>query len=585
MYSPRLNELYTSREIINRFKGYENNSVIDENAFSFTENAGFGGYPTLSPRKKRVFFNVSGEGLQGLTSKESIAYINNGSLYYGGVRVTDLFFPSIQGERRLVSMGARLIIFPDKVYVNTEDLTDYGYLEAEFESSGQVSLGTCMADGELYGDYTASSAPPEECKNGDLWLDTSCDPHALKQFYEAGGYWQEIASTYVRINCTGIGKDFNQYDGVLLSGFGAAGLDGTHVIRHKGDDFIVVTGIIDNAITISDPVRVERRVPDMDFVCEYGNRIWGCSSERNEIYASKLGDPTNFNSFMGISTDSYAVTVGSDGPFTGAIGYRGYLLFFKENCVHKIYGQNPPYTVTTAYVRGVQRGSHRSLVCLNETLYYKSVGGICAYEGGVPICISSALGDAYYTDAVAGGCFNRYYVCMSDRWGQRHLFVYDEDKAQWLREDNIDVREFSTNNCNLYFIARVDGTPRLGIADGENIYGSFTGELKGFYPEGDFPWEYRSGLWGLGLPDNKYYSDIVIRASGTKGARISLWLELDSSGKWVSCFERAFDKTGSVTIPYITPRCDHMRIKLVGRGDVKIYSISRKTESGSDLNV
>ena len=30
MYNPRLNELYKDREIISRFKGYENNKVIDE---------------------------------------------------------------------------------------------------------------------------------------------------------------------------------------------------------------------------------------------------------------------------------------------------------------------------------------------------------------------------------------------------------------------------------------------------------------------------------------------------------------------------------------------------------------------------
>ena len=47
MYNPRLNELHTSREIITRFKGYENNPVVDENAFWFTENAGVGAFPAL----------------------------------------------------------------------------------------------------------------------------------------------------------------------------------------------------------------------------------------------------------------------------------------------------------------------------------------------------------------------------------------------------------------------------------------------------------------------------------------------------------------------------------------------------------
>lgn len=585
MYNPRLNELQKKHEIINRFKGYENNEIIDENAFCFTENMGFGSFPALSPRNKRVFFNVSGERLHGLFSKECIGYINNGSLYYGGEKVTDLFFPDIDEERKFVSMGAKLIIFPDKVYVNTEDFSDYGYLEAGFESMGEVTLGMCKGDGELYENYVISSTPPEKSENGDLWLDTSSKPHILKQYYETVNYWQEIAETYVRINCVGIGKSFNLYDGVLLSGFENIDLDGAHIIRHKGDDFIVVTGVIDNSVTMNTKIKAERKIPDMDFVCEFGNRIWGCSSETNEIFASKLGDPSNFNSFMGISTDSYAVSVGSDGPFTAAVSYRGYLLFFKENCVHKIYGDNPPYTVVTSYVRGVQKGSHRSVCCLNETLYYKSVGGICAYEGGVPICVSRALGDTYYTDAVAGTCFNRYYVCMSDRAGVRHLFVYDEDKALWQREDNIDIREFSNNNCNLYFIMKQGEICRIGLVDGVNRYGSFSGELKGFEEESAFSWCVESGLWGLGLPENKYYSSVVIRASGTKGARLSVWFEFDSSKEWIRQMETTFDKTGSIVVPFITPRCDHLRIKLQGKGDVKIYSIARKTELGSELNV
>lgn len=585
MYNPRLGELYTNREIITRFKGYENNSVIDENAFSFTENTGFGAFPALSSRNKRLLFNISGESLHGVFSKEKIVYINNGELHYAGKKVTDLTFPDIDEERKFVSMGAKLIIFPDKVYVNTENFEDYGSLEAVFKSSGEVTCSMCKADGELYGDYVMSPIPPENPANGDLWLDTSDETHVLRQFYETVNFWQELAQTYIRISTTGIGAKFKEYDGVVLSGFGNSDVDGSHVIRHKGDDFIVVTGVIDNTLTLDTTIKVERRVPHMDFVCEYGNRIWGCSSETNEIFASKLGDPTNFNTFMGISTDSYAVSLGSDGPFTAATSYRGYILFFKENCVHKIYGQNPPYTVVTSYIRGVQKGSHGSVVCLNETLYYKSVGGICAYEGGVPICVSGALGDTYYSDAVAGAYFNRYYICMSDRNGDRHLFVYDEDKGLWHREDNADIRGFANNNCNLYFIMKQGDTYRLGLIDGESRYGDFTNSLKDFETEGDFTWCAESGLWGLGLPENKYYSDVVLRASGTKGARLSVWFEFDSSKEWVKQIEKAFDKTGSVMLPFITPRCDHLRVKIQGKGDVKIYSISRKIESGSELNV
>lgn len=584
MFKPLLHSTQKSREMINVFKGYENNLVIDENAFFFEENMSSDNFPVISPRNKRAFFNVTGDRLCGLFAKEKICYINNGILYYGGEAVNGLSFPDIQEERSFVSMGARLIIFPDKVYVNTEDFSDYGSLESIYTgSSAQCTL--CRGDGDLYEGYYVSNTPPENCQHGDLWVDTSCVPHELKQYSAEVSSWLVLEDKYIRITSTGIGSCFNEYDAVNIEGLSSAGLEGTFVIYHKGDDFIVVSGVLDNNVEISTSFTIKRTVPQMDFVCENGNRLWGCSSSTNEIFASALGDPTNFFRFMGISTDSYAASVGSDGAFTGIHAYRGYVLFFKENCIHKIYGSNPPYTITTSYVKGVQKGSHNSLKNLNGTLYYKAPDGIYSYEGGLPICISSDLGRNRYTDAVAGVVNNKYYISMANIYGEKELFVYDEERAIWHREGKFDVIAFAENNLNLYFLCRHNGIRQLGLIDSVNRYGNFTGELAGYSQEDSFTWTVESGLWGLDLPDNKYYSNIIIRAIGEKGGKLQVNMEFNSSGKWENQFTTVCNKTGSFTIPFITPRCDHLRLQLKGEGNVKIVSISRSIESGSELNV
>ncbi len=498
MYNPVVYEMEKTQELISSFGGFNCNPVIPDNCFSDETNMGGADFPLLSPRNKRAYFNVHGDRLHGLFSKSKLMYINNGLLYYGGEAVEGLHFHDIEGERQFVSMGARVLIFPDKIYLNTADLSDYGSLEAEFktEEGTNVTCSLAKGDGDLYENYVVSSAEPEDVKNGDLWLDTSVSPNELKQYSESLGMWMSLAETYVRISCSGIGKSFDVYDGVTLRGFQNEDLNGSHIIRDKGDDFITVTGIIPNTVNQTASISVERRLPEMDFVVESGNRIWGCNSEKNEIYASKLGDPKNFESFMGISTDSYAATVGTDGEFTGAVAFRGYVIFFKEHCIHKIYGQNPPYTVNTSYIRGVQKGSHKSVQVVNETLYYKSPNGICAFEGGVPVNISEALGGAYYTNAVAGVLGNKYYICLSDKNGERVLFNYDESKAIWHKEDNIDIKEFATHNGNLYFIGAIDGVKRLYLADGENVYGNFSGQLSGWFPEEDFLLELPNGYMG-----------------------------------------------------------------------------------------
>ncbi len=583
MYKPQLSSNAYIREIISAFKGYDNNLITDDNAFYYTENTSADNYPMLSGRKRRAFFKVSGEGLNGLFSKTKIGYINNGTLYYGGEPVQGLSFSPINIERRFVSMGARLIVFPDKVYFNTADFSDYGPLEAEFTAE-RGTLSFCKSDGDLYEDYSISSTAPSRPSDLDLWLDTSEKLHILKQYSESLGMWIELEQTYVKLTCSGIGKQFKEGDGVTFEGISEQ-IDGTHIIRDSGDDFVIITGIIDNTVNIESQFTLTKKLPDMDFVCENGNRLWGCNSEKNEIYASKLGDPSNFNVFEGISTDSYAATVGTDGEFTGAISYRGFILFFKEHCVHKIYGSNPPYTITTSFLRGVQKGSEKSLIQLNETLYYKSPNGICAYEGGVPLCISEKLGNTYYKDAVAGSLNNKYYICMSDNYDNRHLFSYDEEKTIWHKEDNVKITDFAENNGNLYFISIENGINKIGVIDGENMYGNFFGELDGFALEDEVNWTVETGLWGLELPENKYYSSITVRAIGEKNSKLLVDFEYNNSGKWEECYEKIFFGTGSVNVPFVSPRCDHMRVRFRGVGNVKIISVSRKTESGSELDV
>ena len=175
-------------------------------------------------------------------------------------------------------------------------------------------------------------------------------------------------------------------------------------------------------------------MPLLDFVIESGNRLWGCRYGENangdvvnEIYASKLGDFKNWNCFMGISTDSYVASCGTDGQWTGAITHLGYPIFFKENYLHKVYGNYPSnYQIQTTECRGVQKGCGKSLAIVNEKLFYKSINGICVYDGSLPSEISQAFGDIRYSEAVGGSHNNKYYVSMkSEEDNKYYLFVFD----------------------------------------------------------------------------------------------------------------------------------------------------------------
>lgn len=577
-----------NRYSIDTFYGYNHGLKIGAGEFYNMQNLTSSYFPVLSSRHKRATFDVRGN-VHALHSKEKLLYVRDGSLYYGGEKVTGFpyLYPKYASVRKMVSMGAYVVIFPDKVYLNTNDLTDYGSIEASFKTAEgtNVSYTLCTLEGEKYENYVTGATAPEDPANGVMWLDTSAKPYTLNRYDDGTSMWVGISTTYVRISTPNIGKFFKEYDCVKISGSVIEDFNTDMIIRACGDDYITVAGIIDEEKTQNTVFEVNRKCPDMDFVCEGSNRIWGCNSEHNEIYCCKLGDFKNWRCYMGIASDSYAVTVGSDGDFTGAVRYGSYTLFFKENCIHKVYDNvNPPFQVSTSYTRGVQKGSERSLCVVNETLFYKSPTGICAYEGGMPITISNNFGTLYYSDAVGGAFRDKYYLCMTNK-ENRSLFVYDLNTNLWHKEDDINITEFATNNSNLYFIANNGEENVLSIADSVQPYGAFTGELSGWSVEEDFQWSAETGLIGLDIPEYKYISRFILRLDLSENANMNVFVEYDSSGEWERIDTITSNKLHAIDLPLLkNRRCDHFRIKFVGTGEVKLYSITFNVEEGGELN-
>jgi len=585
MKYPFLSELQASRKMIDVFRGYNHNLRIGDGEFYDMTNLTSADYPVLSPRPARGVFAVPSV-VQGMITKDSLCYVDGGDFIIGEDRISmGLTVDKDAGgkviPKTLISMGAYVIIMPDKKYINTADHTDNGSIEATVTTKSTVTISLCKIDGETYGNMAIQSTAPTNPQNMALWLDTSTIPNALKQYSATSAMWISIASTYVKISASGIGIPFSEGDGVTISGIedvALADLNSSMVIQARGDGYIVVTGIIDQVVTQEAAVTVKRHMPNMDFIIESENRLWGCrygddvnGNMVNEIYACKLGDFKNWNCFAGISTDSYAVTVGTDGPFTGAIAHLGYPLFFKEGCVHKVYGNYPAnYQILTTACRGVQSGCSRSLAIVNETLYYKARSAVCAYDGSLPVEISSALGDVSYSNAVAGHLGNKYYVSMLNDSGRYDLFVYDTLKGMWHREDNTQVLQFCNCRGDLYYIDCHDMQIKTVLGTGTRD----TAPIK---------WEAVTGVIGTDSPDKKYISRLDVRMNIPVGSRVMFFIEYDSDGHWQYLFTMVGMNLRSFPVPIRPLRCDHLRLKIVGEGDAKIYSICQTIERGSDL--
>jgi len=606
-----------TQQMTTTFSGYNRQEVLYDGQMYDTQNLSGDMYPVLGLRKRRgiTSFDAGGstDKLTGINGRDQLTFVLGQKVYYNFLEVTGLTVSDNEAfcPKQIVNFGAYVCIWPDKVYFNTVNLADCGSMERTWpaESSGitgeDISLVMCRGDGTNYDmtQITVGENPPADPANGALWIDQSSDVDVLRQYSSLTEEWVEVASTFVKIQASNIGAGLKEYDGITLSGLEAvdgtpekiqaqvAQLNGSYIVYAAGTDYIVVAGLISaTQLALKDQeVHADLKIPDMDYICESNNRLWGCKyglsdgQVVNEIRCTALGDFKNWSRFLGNSQDSYVASVGTDGPFTGAITQRGYPVFFKENVIHRVSGQTPSsFSIQTTVARGVQRDSWRSAVVVAENIYYKSRDGVMMYDGNMPISIGDALGGIHYSDARAGAIRNKYYISMMDAEENWHLFTYDTERQIWYREDGFHALGFGYADNELYMIDEDNNT----LVSVNGTAGDREDELDWMAVFGMQGVRYAPGQNGYAREDSagyRYLSRFNIRMYLDEAATAELEIMYDDDGDW----HRMGEIRGSRTlkdrmIPVMPRRCDHLRFRIRGHGDCRIYSICRMLEVGSD---
>lgn len=568
MQIPTLKQGNVSRENVTSFGGYHAGARIAEGEFAAMKNCTGDQFPLIATRRKRGVY-AAPQKCNGLLAKDSLCWVDGSKFVMNGYE-TELHLTD--SPKQLVSMGAYVIIFPDKKYINTADLSDSGNLEAEFTSAGTVKFTPVDGDGKpLIPAYTQPEEP-EKPENGALWLDTS-GAGALLQWSAGTGMWVSVDNTLVRISCPNMGVSFRPGDGVQLTGV-PAGVVTSGVIADCGRDYVTVPGLLEREASLDTPVTVGRYLPLMDMVLECGNRLWGCryglnraGAVVNEIYASKLGDFRNWNCFQGVSTDSYCVSLGADGPFTGAVQHLGYPVFFREDCIHRLYGSTPAtFRLQTTPCPGVQQGCSRSLARVGQMLYYKSPTGVCAYDGAVPVTVSQKLGVMPCIRASAGALGDKYYLCIQEEETTGQLWVYDTARGLWHREDDTRVRCFCTCRDDLFFV---------------NGAGQIISVMGRGQPEEEISWMLETGALGTLTPDSKTLTRLNLRLELAQQATV--WVQYDGDDFWKPVATVYGSAGQCFNLPVAVRRCDRLRLRLEGTGFMRLSCITKTMERGSEV--
>ena len=612
-----LNQLTGSRQLLRAFGGINETYSCSEAELSAALNFSGRGFPALQTRALRKKVRDV-EKVNGMYHLNGLLICRGTGLEYapdgqaGRTAAVTLENVLTDDRKALAGMGSKVLIWPDKLAFDTET----GQLEtlgAKWElGDRKMTVCPCDTEGKVYEATGAGDTEPEEPEDGQLFL--KGDPKnlydyesVLEKWSAKSGKWVQVLVNTVRMTCPGIGSLLKEGDTVTLTGMPqavcdalAADLNGEIVVQAlEGDDLVAsltpaqdssryygswtvtATGTswrsLDGARTENEGLAVsitlERRVPDLDFVTEQGNRVWGCSKKENTIYACRLGDPTNWYSYRGIAADSYAVSVGSDGTFTGAASCMGYVLFFKENCIHKLYGSKPSdYQLSSVRCRGVAANAAHSLCVLNETLYYLSPDGVMAWDGSIPTKVSAVLDAsrlANVQSAVGGALDGRYYLHISrtaGTQGQTRLLVYDTERGLWHEEDVCSCDMASTGG-------------QLYLWDGQALWAADPSRESDWQStegvEQQVSFELVTGDIGQDGAEQRYLSRLTLRLDAACASTVEVALSYDG-GPWETVASlTAREARRSYDLPLVPRRHSTLRLRLRGKGQITLRSLAK----------
>lgn len=592
-YLPQLSEIDRERDMVREFRGLNHNEVISDGQFYDMQNLSSDAYPVLTARKPRTLCKTVTSGSR-MSAGEHMAWCDGQHFYYNGSQKFACAMPD-----NIVRMGAYFCLFPQGIVYNSHDDTVKNIAET-VEATAQLNIYPAIKKIKPGGGWEISQAnyvasETEPLNTSQYWLDTGNTPIVLKQYSKDFKIWVSVPTSllgfsFIFNDDLPIGtfvQKFKAGDAVTISGLTGdlAELNSSFIINEVTlQGFVVevnsfILKIPSDFVTVS--MKVERTFPAMDYVCECGNRLFGCSTAKHEIYSSKLGDPLNWNVFSGISTDSYAATIGSPGEFTGIASYRSNVLFFKEDMIHVLSGTRPAnFQIDTIECRGMQRGSNNSAAVVNETLFYKSDSGIMAYNGNLPELVSDAFGEYNTGHVISSGTDGKkYYCCLVTGDDECHLMVYDVLRGIWTREDSIAVRDFSAIGNNLYMM--YDGKI-YDLHTGTSVETGEAWKDETLVDEKDVMWYATTGAIGLDSPYEKYIAALMLRVQMDSGGTIRVETSYDEENNFVEVARITADKLRSVTLNIVPRRCDTMRIRLSGRGKFKLFSISKEIEGGGN---
>lgn len=593
LHYPPMKNRRKSTEMIQSWGGLNEEKWPAENEFADMRKMTGEHYPLAASLPGVGYEYVAPAALQGMLGGDAIAYVAGGTLYLprweeGVVErytATKLNTLNPEGEKQMVWMGANILIWPDKMWYNTADHT-FGSMESRIEGTSEGTVGwyPCESDGTIrVPTQVGTEAPEVDASTGEIvWLDTSGETPVLKVWEGKSQYWRSVTDPCIMLYMADgeVGAmPFEEGDTVTIYWPAKPEFDGNHILRKVEDARVMISNTLPGTTgyewtnETSASFSMARTVPEMDFVTQAQNRIWGCRYGEtdegivNELYCCKLGDFKNWNTFAGISTDAWRGSRGIGGAWTGVATVGNYPVFFKAGHLEKVYiSSSGAHQVVTMDCQGCT--DHKSLAVVDGVLYYKHKNEVYAYDGDQPELVSGHV-HSLPEDSGCPGCGWNHKYYLGSPEGQ--VYTLDTRRGLWHKGETLGRK--------VQFIVATPEEIRFGASVG-------TTAAMTYYPaladDGE-SWMLQSGPMGYSRPDRKYVSRLQLRLSIQEGGYGDLFIRYDSGREWELVGHITGTDLVHTALVAVRPRrCDHFELKMEGKGEFRLYSLTKQLEEGGD---
>ena len=545
-------------------------------------------FPAITQRQRaEKIFSCEKPSALLFAKKECIAA--SGALYYDRKKVGELTKGT---DKQLAYMGSKVLVFPDKVYYDIKE-GKFGSLEGKCVISGvevtftqnkisvpaenyvtttKVEQHTFFADERLitYSEVTEESGKyvfsgfefkkPQELLNDTILLEKcALNQYRVVMSIEEGEDLKSYTVTSrlmtLENNMKNIFSELKSGDVVEISGCTLTSNNKLATIVKRGANALTFAEGTFNETVQTVDITIKRKIPDFTSVCSYENRLWGC--EGNTIYASALGNPFNFFRYDGLSTDSFSVESNTAGDFTACVTYGNCCLFFKENDCYKLYGNRPAnFQLTQGFGSGLAKSEGKSIANINGKILYNGNGGVYAFYGGIPQCISQKIEGITLKDACGGSDGKRYYISALTGNGREEL-VYDAELGIWSKSGVKDAVAYEYYGGNMYRLMP-DGVEKILCE-----------------PDEDAAWEVTLCPIDEKYYKTKNYSRLHICAQLFNDSWLCVEVKSDN-GQWKTVSTQYGNEKRYINIPVIIKGCHNIELRLSGKGKSIIESITRE---------